>query len=408
MSAILRHAGRAVIALLVGAAIGTVLGLGLGALREGRDAVRVASLAPAAGDGRNGLAASSSAKAPVPEATTPAKAPMPAAATPAKAPVPEVTTPAKAPIPEATSPAKAPAPAATTTVRRAAPKAANGAAASGRASRPARPVNGAIQEAKQAPAPKWTPGLRAPAWRRNAVAIVPADGRPMIAIVIDDLGVDKRRSARAIALPGPLTAAFLPYATQLDRQIEAARRAGHEILVHLPMEPWDRTVDPGPRYLATDQAVDEIKALLDWNLAHVPRHVGVSNHMGSRFTGDVRAMRVVLGELSRRGLLFLDSVTSGATVGRQVARGARVPFAGRDVFLDNERTAPRVAERLAELERIARRRGYAVGISHPHDATIDVLSKWLPAARRRGLALVPISVIAGRGYDPEPSPAAIR
>jgi polysaccharide deacetylase 2 family uncharacterized protein YibQ len=118
--------------------------------------------------------------------------------------------------------------------------------------------------------------------------------------------------------------------------------------------------------------------------------------MGSRYTEDAPRMRRLLSEARSRGLLFLDSVTSGGSVGVRLAAELGVPHARRDVFLDNERSAPEIWQRLAELEATARRRGYAVGIGHPHDATIEVLATWLGEARRRGFELAPISAVVRR------------
>lgn len=233
-------------------------------------------------------------------------------------------------------------------------------------------------------------------WQRYAVAMPDPGARPLIAVVIDDIGVDKARSLRAIGLPGPLTMAVLPYASELGPQIAAARANGHEIIVHIPMEPYDGDADPGPNFMAMAQDGAAFRAALDWNLGRVSDYVGISNHMGSRYTEDVPRMRRLLAEARSRGLLFLDSMTSGDSVGVRMARELGVPHARRDVFLDNELSAPEIRRRLAQLEATARRRGYAVGIGHPHDATIEVLATWLEDVRRRGFALAPISAVVRR------------
>lgn len=231
---------------------------------------------------------------------------------------------------------------------------------------------------------------------RYAVATADPGDRPIIAVVIDDIGMDKARSMRAIGLPGPLTMAMLPYAGGLDRQVAAARANGHEIIVHIPMEPHDATADPGPRFLAMAHDFRAFRQTLDWNFRRLGSYVGFSNHMGSRFTEDLPRMRRLMREARSRGLLFLDSMTTAASVGVQAAAEAGVPHARRHVFLDNERSAPEIWRRLAQLEETARRRGFAVGIGHPHDSTIDVLATWIPEARRRGFVLVPISAVVRR------------
>jgi polysaccharide deacetylase 2 family uncharacterized protein YibQ len=235
-----------------------------------------------------------------------------------------------------------------------------------------------------------------PPWRRNAVVTPEPDGAPMIAVVLDDLGLNRPNTRRAIALPAPLTLAFLTYAGDLPALTAAARQAGHELLLHLPMEPRGRH-DPGPNPLVTGLERVDLMDRLDRNLARFEGYVGVNNHMGSRFTGSVADLAPVLQELQARGLLFLDSKTSSASVAAGLALRLALPFVARDVFLDNDFEDPAAIRRqLAELEATARRQGFAVAIGHPHDATLAELARWLPEAERRGFALVPISAIVRR------------
>ncbi len=234
------------------------------------------------------------------------------------------------------------------------------------------------------------------AWQRYAVPVPGAEGRPMIAIVIDDAGIDRRRSLQAMTLKGPLTFAFLPYAHDLAAQAAAAHASGHELIVHLPMEPDDGSADPGPNALMTNLDPGEILRRLRWDLARFDGYVGVSNHMGSEFTADSSAMRTVMTELKARGLLFLDSRTTRESVAVWIARDLGVPLAERNVFLDNEVAPEAVRARLAELEQVAHQDGFAVGIGHLHDVTLDELARWLPEVEGRGFALVPISAIVRR------------
>jgi polysaccharide deacetylase 2 family uncharacterized protein YibQ len=266
---------------------------------------------------------------------------------------------------------------------------------------PGQPVaRGVIQMPAVAAAQSAAPRAVAPqpAWMRNAVITVVPPGRVPVAIVIDDMGVDRARSDRAAALPAPLTLAFLPYARALEAQIAAARDRGHEILLHMPMQPIG-TEDPGPGALTVALSGDEIRKRVAAALDRAGPVVGVNNHMGSRFTVERDAMRPVLEELRARGLLFLDSRTAGATVGPALARTLGVPFTTRDVFLDNDPSIEAVQARLAELEATARRQGHALAIGHPHDGTIAALSAWLPSAAARGFALVPVSTIVRQSLE---------
>lgn len=235
----------------------------------------------------------------------------------------------------------------------------------------------------------------APAWIKNAVAVDDIDeASPKIALVIDDLGVNRKMTRQVIALPAPLTASFLSYADDLPAQTELARLAGHELLVHTPMEPVDSRFDAGPDALKTDMTPDEIRENLSVMLDAFSGYVGINNHMGSKFTSAETDMRVVMDEINRRGLLFLDSLTSGRSTAAAVARQTGTPFAVRNVFLDNARTEADILRQLSLLERHARRHGFAVGIGHPHKATVNALDKWIPAAKRRGVVFVPVSAIA--------------
>jgi len=233
-----------------------------------------------------------------------------------------------------------------------------------------------------------------PLWQRYAVPVADPGDRPMIAIVIDDLGLSHSRAYRTIDLPAPLTLAFMTYAEGLPEMAGAAHQAGHELMLHVPMQPRSRSYDPGPNVLATDLPPDEVVRRLEWGLGRFDGFVGINNHMGSRFTASPEGMAYVMRELRGRGLLFLDSLTAGNSVGRQAAESAGVPYAVRDIFLDDTpNDAAAVRRQLDKLEAVARRRGYAVGIGHPHRETLDVLAEWLPQARRRGFVLVPISAI---------------
>ena len=246
-------------------------------------------------------------------------------------------------------------------------------------------------------APRPGTGLQPAPWRRFAVAAAVPDGRPRIVIVIDDMGVDAKRTARAVRLPGPLTLAYLAYAHGGRRQAATARAAGHELLIHLPMEPLGYE-DPGPDALVTALTPDELRTRLARSLDRFTDYVGVNNHMGSKFTADLAAMTTVLTEVRDRGLLFLDSRTTNTSVGGTLAESLGMPFAERNVFLDNIDDRAAVDSRLAETEDLARRHGHAIAIGHPRDATLEALEAWLPNLAGRGFVLVPISAVVHNGY----------
>jgi polysaccharide deacetylase 2 family uncharacterized protein YibQ len=259
------------------------------------------------------------------------------------------------------------------------------------------------------PIPAAKPGAARPTkgfHHPQAVPVrVPTDA-PKVAIVLDDLGLNRARTMRAVKLPAPVTLSFLTYADGLAELTAAARAAGQEVLAHVPMQPHDVTWDAGDNVLDGELTARELTRRLDWALSRVDGKIGVNNHMGSAFTEDRPAMRTVLATLKARGLMFLDSRTTPNSVGQSVARELGVPYAARDVFLDNTRDPEAVRESLDRAVRIARESGSAVAIGHPYPVTFDVLAAWIPGARERGIAIVPLSAVTRPAQAPAPQTAA--
>lgn len=225
--------------------------------------------------------------------------------------------------------------------------------------------------------------------------LVRIEGRPRIAVIIDDVGLNADLAAQATALPAPVTLAFLPYADGLGRMTADAHAAGHEIFLHMPMEPASDEVDPGPGALLSSLTPAELDSRIAADLGRVPGAIGVNNHMGSKLTADRVAMGRVMAAMKANGLVFVDSRTTAATVAETVAQELGVPHTRRDVFLDNDRDAARIHARLAELEARAREAGSAVGIGHPYPETLAALAAWLPDVTKRGLVIVRASSLAG-------------
>lgn len=238
--------------------------------------------------------------------------------------------------------------------------------------------------------PLASPPAGTPAWKHYALAPPPPNGHPRIVIVIDDMGVDRHRSDKVVALPGPLTLAWLPYARELPQQTEKARARGHELIVHMPMEPTGKE-DPGPGALLTKLDEATLRQRLAANLTAFQGFVGINNHMGSRFTANRDGMAVVMAELGARGLLFLDSRTTADTASGPLAAHYHVPILSRDVFLDHVMTPQGVAASLSKVEQIARKNGLAIAIGHPHDVTTAALAQWLPTLQAKGFQLVPLT-----------------
>lgn len=231
-----------------------------------------------------------------------------------------------------------------------------------------------------------------PAWRRNAVAVSLSDDRPKIAVVIDDLGATHPHTDQAVALPGPLTLAWFPFAPALAEQIQGATARGHEALMHMPMQSFtNTTAQTGPDPLRVDLPPAVNLARLRAALDAVPGIVGLNNHMGSVATRDVPLMDLMARETHERGMLFLDSVTIPHSVAVLRAELAGVPAAARDVFIDHMADPMVIRTQLATIETFARHYGYAIAIGHPRPHTLEALEAWLPTLADKGFVLWPIS-----------------
>jgi hypothetical protein len=216
-----------------------------------------------------------------------------------------------------------------------------------------------------------------------------------VAIVIDDLGNELSSAERIAGWREPVTGAVLPGLVHSAGAARALAEGGKEILLHLPMEPegYPR-VRPGPGVILRSQSDEEIARTLEGDLASVPGAVGVNNHMGSAATADPRVMRTVIRALARRGLFFLDSRTTDATVAERTAEEQSVPALSRRVFLDDNATETGVRGQLAELVRRARQERSAVAIGHPNAVTLSVLEHELPGLAQQGVRIVKVSELA--------------
>lgn len=201
---------------------------------------------------------------------------------------------------------------------------------------------------------------------------------PKVAIIIDDMGYHKRLGEQLLGLPVVLNYSFLPFVPHSRAQAVQANLAGRTVMLHLPLQPRNPEWNPGPGALLVDDAPPVQREKFVRCLAEVPHVRGVNNHMGSLFTEDSRAMTEVIGEIHAKGLFFVDSYTTSASTGMQVAGELQVRSARRDVFLDNVLEETQICLRLEELVEIALRRGWGIGIAHPHQVTVDALRRCAP------------------------------
>lgn len=217
-------------------------------------------------------------------------------------------------------------------------------------------------------------------------------GPGSLAIIIDDMGKGIQEARSIIDIGVPVTFAIIPGLPKVRQVAQEAQRRGVETIIHLPMEPKgypERRLEENGLILS--QSNEEIIARLNGFLREIPQAVGANNHMGSAFTESRDKMAVVLGVLKERGLFFVDSKTSAISVGESMARELGVRTASRAVFLDNIQDVGYISKQIRQAAAIARKRGSAIAICHPHPATIQALAAELPKLREEGITFVPAS-----------------
>lgn len=221
---------------------------------------------------------------------------------------------------------------------------------------------------------------------------------PMFALVLDDFGYTGKNLDAVRDMGIPLTMAVLPNVPYSAAVCSFAQENGLEVILHLPMEPEDRTVSMEECTISGDMSDETVKENIAGAFHSVYTAMGVSNHMGSRATGDSRLMTVVLSDLKKRNMFFLDSCTTGNSVCGQVAVDTGVPYISRDIFIDNKREEEYIRQQLEKAEKRAFSKGSVVAIGHDSSATIDVLRKVIPGMKKRGIRFVKLSeVVAPAG-----------
>jgi hypothetical protein len=219
---------------------------------------------------------------------------------------------------------------------------------------------------------------------------------PRIAIVVDGLGVSDKATADAIAkLPPAVTLGFMPYGSNVVTLAAQARDRGHEILLQVPMEPFNYPDnDPGPQTLLTTLAPQQNIDRLYWLMSRFQGYVGLTSAMGARFTASEASLAPVLHEAAKRGLIFVDDGSNPRSLAGHTAGANNLPFAKADVVIDAVATPLEIDHALGRLEQAARDRGSVVGISSALPVSIDHIAKWAQDLDSRGIVLVPITAVA--------------
>ncbi len=238
---------------------------------------------------------------------------------------------------------------------------------------------------------------KTPLWEQNSVktSALP-ENKFFIAVIIDDMGIDKPRSDAIIEIPAPLTVSFITYAKDIKPQADKARKNGKEIMLHVPMQPTNPKIDSGPNTLTVTMNQKDISDVFKktiYPLIKSLKPAGANNHMGSKFTEYQKGMHFFMKDFAKTGLYFVDSATTKDSVALQTADRFGVPTATRNVFLDNKDDVDYVLGQLALLEKAAQEQGFAIDIGHPHTSTAEALKLWVDTLDEKGFCLVPASVI---------------
>jgi polysaccharide deacetylase 2 family uncharacterized protein YibQ len=215
--------------------------------------------------------------------------------------------------------------------------------------------------------------------------------QPRLALIIDDIGPSVSKARLFSEFGIPMTFAVLPRFPRSEDLALEFRDAGHEIMLHQPMEPQDPDLDPGPGALYVGDNADKILRVLEKNISSLPFATGINNHMGSRFTAYQKEMHETLQIVKERGLFFVDSLTSSDSKGFKTAKRLHVPAACRNVFLDNQLEESAILRQLHKLARISLKYGHGIGIGHPFPETATAIGLFLNAFKNSEIEFVRVS-----------------
>lgn len=252
------------------------------------------------------------------------------------------------------------------------------------------------EETQDGPIPRVSSTGLSPfaAYSRPAEAAV-ASGLPMVAIIVTGLGINEQGSLDTIdQMPDQVTLAFAPYGKTLVTTVAAARAAGHEVLLELPLEPFDFPEnDPGPQTLLTGEPARANLDKLFWLLSRFGGYAGVINNMGARFTAAATDFSPIMEELGARGLGYIDDGSSNRSLASQLASGNKVPFSRADLMVDANPARQSILAALASLEARALENGQAIGIVSALPISVAAVAEWSRDLEAKGIALVPASAL---------------
>ncbi|HVK81088.1 MAG TPA: divergent polysaccharide deacetylase family protein, partial [Verrucomicrobiae bacterium] len=259
---------------------------------------------------------------------------------------------------------------------------------------PRAPIAGMTEPGPNGVLPIIASNGRTPA-QAYARPYTPVQGRPMVAVVIGGLGFNARATTQAIdELPAEITLSFVPYASDLQGWIDRARARGHEVLIELPMEPFDPDADDtGPQTLLATATPQQNTARLEQLLSRASGYFGVTNYQGARFATSAQASTPVVQQLRRRGLVFLSSGIGQRTALSVEAQRAGLPNTAADRIIDARREAEAIDDQLLNLEALALQNQSAVGAGFAYPVTMEQVGRWARDVETRGYELAPASAV---------------
>lgn len=237
---------------------------------------------------------------------------------------------------------------------------------------------------------------------------LPGEGEGYVSIIMTDIGISDHATERALDdLPPPVVLAFSPYAHKLDKWLKKANDSKRESLILLPMEPSTYPKDdPGPEALLARLSDKENGARLERVLEKSEGTLGAMNFMGSGFLADDRNTRPVFDTLRNHGAMFVEEpATAGAATAAETAKAAGLSYVSADMRIDANATELAVKKQLLDLENLARKRGYAVGVAQPYPVTFNILKDWAESLDRRGIKLVPLTAVLKAKVQHDKAPA---
>ena len=230
--------------------------------------------------------------------------------------------------------------------------------------------------------------------RNTPLGVIHSD-RPKIAILLGGMGLNPKLTQKAVKdLPGDVTFAFAPYGDDLQEQVDKARADGHEVLLQLPMEPLGYPANnPGPKTLLADAAAATNIEALHWHMSRFAGYTGITNYMGGRLLSTASALKPVMLEMRKRGLVYLEDASTALTVSKTVAEEIKLSQRRAQVVIDADPTPQSIAAALELLEGEARANGFAIGTGSGLEVTVDSVKAWAEQLQNKGILLVPISAM---------------